>query len=106
MEAARIFFRVAFKPPATIGLAQATAESAIVSAGGLLASYATFAFMGTDAQVTGEGLRYMWVVFAGMPLYFLFVWLSVLGVMPKTPWRAREASPERCHRSRSRRRRR
>jgi putative MATE family efflux protein len=50
--------------------------SAIVSAGGLFASYATFAFMGTDAQVTGEGLRYMWVVFAGMPLYFLFVWLS------------------------------
>jgi putative MATE family efflux protein len=50
--------------------------SAIVSAAGLLTSHATFAFMGTDASVTGEGLKYMWVVFAGMPLYFLFVWLS------------------------------
>ena len=50
--------------------------SAIVSATGLLLSYATFAFMGTDAAVTGEGLKYMWVVLAGMPLYFLFVWLS------------------------------
>jgi putative MATE family efflux protein len=50
--------------------------SAIVSAVGLLLSHATFAFMGTDAMVTGEGLKYMWVVFAGMPLYFLFVWLS------------------------------
>jgi putative MATE family efflux protein len=26
--------------------------------------------------VTTEGLKYMWVVFAGMPLYFLFVWMS------------------------------
>jgi putative MATE family efflux protein len=32
--------------------------------------------MGTDALVTAEGLKYMWVVFAGMPMYFLFVWLS------------------------------
>ncbi len=50
--------------------------SAIVSAAGLLLSHATFAFMGTDAPVTAEGLKYMWVVFAGMPLYFLFVWMS------------------------------
>jgi putative MATE family efflux protein len=50
--------------------------STVVSAAGLLVSHATFAFMGTDALVTGEGLKYMWVVFAGMPLYFLFVWLS------------------------------
>ena len=50
--------------------------SAIVSAAGLLVSHATFAFMGTDAAVTAEGLKYMWVIFAGMPLYFLFVWLS------------------------------
>jgi putative MATE family efflux protein len=50
--------------------------SAVVSAAGLLASHSTFAFMGTDASVTGEGLKYMWVVFAGMPLYFFFVWLS------------------------------
>jgi len=50
--------------------------SAIVSAFGLLVSHATFAFMGTDALVTVEGLKYMWVIFAGIPLYFLFVWLS------------------------------
>jgi putative MATE family efflux protein len=50
--------------------------SAIVSAAGLLLSHATFAFMGTDAVVTAEGLKYMWVIFAGIPLYFLFVWLS------------------------------
>jgi Na+-driven multidrug efflux pump len=42
--------------------------SAIVSAAGLLVSHATFAFMGTDAAVTAEGLKYMWVIFAGMPL--------------------------------------
>ena len=50
--------------------------SAMVSAAGLLASHATFAFMGTDASVTADGMKYMWVVFAGMPLYFLFVWMS------------------------------
>jgi putative MATE family efflux protein len=50
--------------------------SAIVSAAGLLVSHTTFAFMGTDAMVTAEGLKYMWVIFAGIPLYFLFVWLS------------------------------
>ena len=31
---------------------------------------------GTDPVVTAEGLKYMWVIFAGIPLYFLFVWLS------------------------------
>jgi putative MATE family efflux protein len=50
--------------------------SAIVSAVGLLVSHVTFAFMGTAAMVTAEGLKYMWVIFAGIPLYFLFVWLS------------------------------
>ncbi|MFC2144360.1 MATE family efflux transporter [Acidobacteriota bacterium] len=50
--------------------------SAIVSAVGLLVSHAAFAFMATDAAVTAEGLKYMWVIFAGIPLYFLFVWLS------------------------------
>jgi putative MATE family efflux protein len=50
--------------------------SAIVSVAGLLVSHATFAFMGTDALVTTEGMKYMWVNFAGIPLYFLFVWLS------------------------------
>jgi putative MATE family efflux protein len=61
---------------AIAGHALAVWGSAIVSAAGLLLSHATFVFMGTDALVTGEGLKYMWVVFAGMPLYFLFVWLS------------------------------
>ncbi len=61
---------------AIAGHALAVWGSAIVSSTGLLLSYATFAFMGTDAAVTGEGLKYMWVVLAGMPLYFLFVWLS------------------------------
>ena len=50
--------------------------SAIVSGIGLLSSYAAFAFMGTAPDVTTEGLRYMWVILAGMPLYFLFVWIS------------------------------
>jgi putative MATE family efflux protein len=50
--------------------------SAIVSGVGLLSSYAAFAFMGTSSAVTAEGLRYMWVILAGMPLYFVFVWLS------------------------------
>lgn len=50
--------------------------AAVVSAGGLLASHASFAFMGTDAPVTAAGMRYMLVIFAGMPLYFLFVWLQ------------------------------
>ena len=50
--------------------------SAIVSGGGLLSSYAAFGFMGTSPAVTSEGLRYMWVILAGMPLYFVFVWMS------------------------------
>jgi putative MATE family efflux protein len=50
--------------------------AALVSAVGLLVSHATFAFMGTDAPVTAAGMRYMLVIFAGMPLYFLFVWLQ------------------------------
>jgi putative MATE family efflux protein len=50
--------------------------AAAVSAAGLLASHATFAFMGTDAPVTAAGLRYLLVILAGMPLYFLFAWLQ------------------------------
>jgi putative MATE family efflux protein len=50
--------------------------SAIVSGCGLLASHAAFVFMGTSADVTAEGLRYMWVILAGIPAYFVFVWLS------------------------------
>ena len=61
---------------AAAGQALGVWGSAIVSAVGLLASYATFAFMGTDPVVTAEGLKYMWVIFAGIPLYFLFVWIS------------------------------
>jgi len=52
--------------------------SAIVSGVGLLSSYAAFAFMGTSSAVTAEGLRYMWVILAGMPMYFVFVWLSAV----------------------------
>ncbi len=51
-------------------------SSAIVSGVGLLSSYAAFSFMGTAPDVTAEGLRYMWVILAGMPAYFIFVWLS------------------------------
>lgn len=50
--------------------------SAIVSGIGLLSSHAAFAFMGTSPDVTSEGLRYMWVILAGMPAYFVFAWLS------------------------------
>jgi putative MATE family efflux protein len=61
---------------AAAGLTLGVWGSTLVSSLGLLASHATFVFMGTDALVTAEGLKYMWVVFAGMPMYFLFVWLS------------------------------
>ncbi len=64
------------KKAAAAGQALSVWGSAAVSAAGLLLSSATFAFMGTDAAVTTEGLRYMWVIFAGMPAYFIFVWLS------------------------------
>jgi len=50
--------------------------SAIVSGVGLLSSYAAFSFMGTSPAVTAQGLHYMWVILAGMPLYFVFVWMS------------------------------
>ncbi len=51
-------------------------SAAIVSGIGLLSSHAVFVFMGTSPDVTAEGLRYMWVIFAGMPAYFIFAWLS------------------------------
>jgi putative MATE family efflux protein len=50
--------------------------SALVSGLGLLLSHAAFVFMGTAPEVTGEGLRYMWVILGGMPAYFIFVWMS------------------------------
>ncbi len=58
------------------GFALGVWGAALVSSTGLLVSHATFAFMGTDAPVTAGGMRYMLVIFAGMPLYFLFVWLQ------------------------------
>lgn len=61
---------------ASAGLNLGVWSAALVSAVGLLASHATFAFMGTDALVTEAGMRYMLVIFAGMPLYFLFAWLQ------------------------------
>ncbi len=51
-------------------------SAAIVSGVGLLASHAVFVFMGTAPDVTAEGLRYLWVILAGMPAYFIFVWMS------------------------------
>ncbi len=51
-------------------------SAAIVSGIGLLTSHAVFVFMGTAPDVTAEGLRYMWVILAGMPAYFIFVWMS------------------------------
>ena len=51
-------------------------SAAIVSGIGLVSSHAVFVFMGTAPDVTAEGLRYMWVILAGMPAYFIFVWMS------------------------------
>ena len=61
---------------AVAGQALGVWGSAIVSGVGLVSSHAAFAFMGTAPDVTAEGLRYMWVILAGMPAYFIFVWLS------------------------------
>jgi putative MATE family efflux protein len=61
---------------ATAGQTLAVWGSALVSTAGLLSSHAIFAFMGTAPAVTADGLHYMWVILAGMPAYFLFVWLS------------------------------
>jgi len=61
---------------ATAGQTLAVWGSALVSIAGLLSSHAIFAFMGTAPAVTADGLHYMWVILAGMPAYFLFVWLS------------------------------
>jgi len=61
---------------ATAGQTLAVWGSALVSTAGLLSSHAMFAFMGTAPAVTADGLHYMWVILAGMPAYFLFVWLS------------------------------
>jgi putative MATE family efflux protein len=61
---------------AAAGLTLGVWGSAIVSGVGLLSSHAVFAFMGTAPDVTAEGLRYMWVILAGMPAYFIFVWMS------------------------------
>ena len=63
---------------ATAGQTLAVWGSALVSTAGLLSSHAIFAFMGTAPAVTADGLHYMWVILAGMPAYFLFVWLSAV----------------------------
>jgi putative MATE family efflux protein len=67
---------MAARRSAAAGLGLGVWGAAVVSGLGLLASHATFAFMGTDAPVTAAGVRYMVVIFAAMPLYFLFVWLQ------------------------------
>jgi putative MATE family efflux protein len=61
---------------ASAGQALGIWGAAIVSGGGLLASHGAFAFMATAPDVTTEGLRYLWVILAGIPAYFVFVWLS------------------------------
>jgi len=61
---------------ATAGQTLAVWGSALVSTAGVLSSHAIFSFMGTSPAVTADGLHYMWVILAGMPAYFLFVWLS------------------------------
>ena len=50
--------------------------SAAVSTAGIASAHAVFAFMGTAADVSGAGIRYLWVVLLGMPAYFLFAWLA------------------------------
>lgn len=67
---------VGAKRAAGAGQALGVWGSAVVSVTGLLVSHSIFAFMGTAPEVTTDGLRYMWVILAGMPAYFLFVWLS------------------------------
>jgi len=61
---------------AAAGQTLAVWTAAIVSGVGLLSSHSVFVFMGTSQGVTSEGLRYMWVILAGMPAYFIFAWMS------------------------------
>ncbi len=61
---------------AAAGQALAVWGSAVVSAIGLVTAHAVFVFMGTAADVSSDGERYLWVILLGMPAYFVFTWLS------------------------------
>jgi putative MATE family efflux protein len=61
---------------AASGQALAVWGSAVVSTIGLISAGAVFAFMGTAADVSTAGVRYLWVILLGMPAYFVFSWLS------------------------------
>jgi putative MATE family efflux protein len=63
---------------ASAGQALAIWGSAVVSTLGLVTAHAVFVFMGTAADVTTAGTRYLWVILLGMPAYFVFVWLSAV----------------------------
>jgi len=61
---------------ASAGQGLAIWGSAAVSTIGFVAAHAVFVFMGTAADVSLAGLRYLWVILLGMPAYFTFVWLA------------------------------
>ena len=61
---------------AAAGQALAVWGSAVVSTLGLATAHAVFVFMGTAADVSAAGVRYLWVILLGMPAYFVFTWLS------------------------------
>jgi len=58
------------------GLVLALWGSVLVLVSGLLAAPVVFAFMGTAPDVTRAGLRYLRIILAGMPAYFLFAWIA------------------------------
>ena len=61
---------------AAAGQALAVWGAAVVSTLGLATAHAVFVFMGTAADVSVAGVRYLWVILLGMPAYFVFTWLS------------------------------
>lgn len=61
---------------AAAGHALAVWGSAAVSTAGLLGAHAVFVFMGTADDVSGAGVRYLWLILLGMPVYFVLTWLS------------------------------
>jgi len=60
------------------GLALALWGSLVVMVLGLLLVSDVFTFMGTAPDVTASGLRYLRIVLAGMPAYFLFAWIAAV----------------------------
>jgi len=60
------------------GLALALWGSVLVTACGFLLAPPVFAFMGTAPDVTAAGLRYLRIILAGMPAYFVFAWIAAV----------------------------